>query len=105
MDGGSKHCTRGGDQNLPPKKKYKKVQWLSEEVLQIAEKTREAKSKGENERHTRLKADFQIIARRDKKGFLSDQCKQRKTIEWERLEILSRKLEIAREHFMQRWDR
>ena len=47
MDGGSKHCTRGGDQNLPPKKKYKKVQWLSKEVLQIAEKRREAKGKGE----------------------------------------------------------
>ena len=68
-------------------------------------KRREAKSKGEKERYTHLNAEFQRIARRDKKAFLSDQCKkkQRKTIEWERLEISSRKLEIPREHFMQRW--
>ena len=80
-----------------------KEKWLSEEVLQIAVKRREAKSKGEKERYTHLSADFQRIARRDKKAFLSDQCKkQRKTIEWERLEISSRKLEIPREHFMQR---
>ena len=50
-----------------------------------------------------MKAQFPRIARRDKKAFLSDQGKQRKTIEWERLEISSRKLEISREHFMQRW--
>ena len=61
------------------------------------------KSKGEKERYTHLNAEFQRIARREKKTFLSDQCKQRKTIEWERLEISSRKLEIPREHFMQRW--
>ena len=59
-------------------------------ALQIAEKRREAKGKGENERYTHLKAVFQRIARRDKKAFFSDQCKeQRKTIEWERLEISS----------------
>ena len=62
--------------------------------IQIAVKRREAKSKGEKERHTHLNAEFQIIARNDKKAFLST--------EWERLEI-SRKLEIPREHFMQRW--
>ena len=72
MDGGSKHCTRGGDQNLPPKKKYKKVQWLSKEVLQIAEK-REMKGKAEKKRYTHLNAELQRIARRDK-AFLSDQC-------------------------------
>ena len=59
-------------------------------------KRREGKSKGEKERYTHLNAEFQRIARRDAK-------KQRKTIEWERLEISSRKLEIPREHFMQRW--
>ena len=65
---------------------------------------REAKIKGEKERYTHLNAEFQRIARRDKKTFLSDQCKEiEETIEWERLEISSRKLEIPREHFMQRW--
>ena len=78
---------------------------MSEEALQIAEKRREAKGKGEKERYTHLNAEFQRISRRDKKAVFTDQCKknQRKTIEWERLEISSRKLEIPREHFMQRW--
>ena len=81
-----------------------KTKWLSWEALQIAAKRREAKSKGEKERYEHLNAEFQRIERRDKKAFLSDQCKeQRKTTEWERLEISSRKLEIPREHFMQRW--
>ena len=93
-----------GSKTIPKKKKCKKAKWLSEEALQIAVKRREAKSKGEKERYTHLNAKFQRIARRDKKAFLSDQCKEkRKTIEWERLEISSRKLEIPREHFMQRW--
>ena len=56
-----------------PKKKYKKAKWLSEEALQIAMKRREAKDKGEKERYTHLNAEFQRIARRDKKAFLSDQ--------------------------------
>ena len=77
------------------------AKWLSKEALQIAEKRREAKGKGEKERYTHLNAEFQRITRRDKKAFLSDQCKERKTIERERLEISSRKLEIPREHFMQ----
>ena len=64
-------------------------------------KRREAKSKGEKARYTHLNAEFQRIARRDKKAFLSDQCKEK--IEWERLEVSSRKLEIPREHFIQRW--
>ena len=61
---------------IPKEKKCKKAKWLSEEDLQIAEKRREAKCKGEKERYTHLNAQFQRIARRDKKAFLSDQCKQ-----------------------------
>ena len=61
---------------IPKKKKYKKAKWLSEEGLQIAEKRREAKSKGEKERYTHLNAEFQRIARRDKKAFLNNQCKE-----------------------------
>ena len=80
----------------------KNAKWLSEETLQISEKRKEAKGKGEKERYTHLNAKFQRIARRDKKAFLSDQCKERKTTEWERLEVSSRKLEIPRKHFMQR---
>ena len=61
---------------IPKKKNCKKAKWLSEEALQIAEKRREAKSKGEKERYTYLNAEFQRIARRDKKDFLGDQCKE-----------------------------
>ena len=61
---------------IPKKKKYKKAKWLSEEALQIAEKRGEAKGKGEKERYIHLNAEFQRIARRDKKAFLSDQCKE-----------------------------
>ena len=62
-----------GSKTIPKKKKYKTGKWLSEEALQIAVKRREAKSKGEKERYTHLNAEFQRIARRDKKAFLSDQ--------------------------------
>ena len=65
-----------GIQTIPKKKKCKKEKWLSEEVLQIAVKRIEAKSKGEKERYSHLNAEFQRIARRDKKAFLSDQCKE-----------------------------
>ena len=85
------------------KKKCKKANWLSEEAIsQIAVKRREAKSKGEKERYTHLNVQFQRRARRDKKAFLSDQCKE---IEGNNRmgKISSRKLEIPREHFMQRW--
>ena len=61
---------------IPKKKKCKKAKWLSEEDLEIAEKRREAKGKGEKERYIHLSAEFQRIARRDKKAFLSDQCKE-----------------------------
>ena len=81
-----------------------KTKWLSEEALQIAVKRREAKSKGEKERYPHLNAEFLRIARRDKKAFLSYQCKEiEEKTEWERIEISSRKLEIPREHFMQSW--
>ena len=65
-----------GIKTIPKKKKCKKVKWLSEEALQIAEKRRGAKGKGEKKNYTHLNAEFQRIARRDKKTFLSDQCKE-----------------------------
>ena len=65
-----------GIKTIPKKKKCKKAKWLSEEALQIAVKRREAKSKGEKERYTHLNAEFQRIARRDKKAFFRDQCKE-----------------------------
>ena len=65
-----------GIKTIPKKKKCKKAKWLSEEALQIAVKRREAKSKGEKERYTHLNAEFQRIAWRNKKAFLSDQCKE-----------------------------
>ena len=87
---------------IPKKKKCKKAKWLSEEVLQISEKRREVKSKGEKERYSHLNAEFQRIARTEKKAFLSDQCKEiEENNRMERPEISSRKLEIPREHFMQ----
>ena len=93
-----------GIKTIPKRKKCKKAKWLSEEALQIAEKRREGKGKGEKERYTHLNAGFQRIIRRDKKVFLHGQSKEiEENIEWERLEISSRKAEIPREHLMQRW--
>ena len=74
MDRGSCHCTGGRDQDHPQEKEMQKAKWLSEEALQIAVKRREAKDKGEKERYTHL--NVQRIARRDRKAFLSDQCKK-----------------------------
>ena len=65
-----------GIKTIPKKKKCKKAKWLSEEVLQIAVKRKEVKSKGEKERYSHLKSEFQRITRRDKKAFLSNQCKE-----------------------------
>ena len=65
-----------GIKTIPMEKKCKKAKWLSGEALQIAVKRREVKSKGEKERYTHVNAEFQRIARRDKKAFLSDQCKE-----------------------------
>ena len=93
-----------GIKTIPMEKKCKKAKWLSGEALQLAVKRREAKSEGEKERYKHLNAEFQRIARRDRKAFLSDQCKEiEENYRMERLEISSRKLEIPREHFMQRW--
>ena len=92
-----------GIKTIPMEKKYKKAKWLSGDALQIAVERREAKSKGEKEKYRHRNAEFQRIARRDNKVFLSDQCKEmRKTTEWERLGISLRKSEIPKEHFMQR---
>ena len=94
---------RQGSRPSPWEKKCKKAKWLSEEALQIAVKRRKVRSKGEKERYKHQNAEFQRIARRDKKDFLSGQSKEiEETIEWERPEISSRKFEIPREHFMQR---
>ena len=90
-----------GIKTIPRKKKCKKAKWLSEEALQIVVLRQEAKSKGEKERYTHLNAEFQRIARRDEKAFLSDQCKEiEENNRMERLEISSRKLEIPRKCFM-----
>ena len=67
-----------GIKTMPKEKKCKKAKWLTEEALQMAVKRREAKSKGEKERYKHLNAEFQRIARRDKRAFLSDQCKERR---------------------------
>ena len=94
-----------GIKTIPKNKKCKKAKWLSEKALQIAMKRREVKSKGEKESCIHLNAEFQRIARRDKKIFLSDQCKEieeKKRVG--KIEISARKLEIPREHFMQRWE-
>ena len=89
---------------IPKKNKWIKAKWLSEEALQIAGKRREAKSKGEKERYTPLNAEFQRIARRDKKAFLNDQCKEiEENNRMGKTRDLFRKLEIPREHFIQRW--
>ena len=76
MDGGSQIIQEAVIKTIPKKKKCKKAKWLSEKALQIAVKRREVKSKGEKERYTHLKAGFQRIARRDKKVFLHNQCKE-----------------------------
>ena len=77
---------------IPKKKKCEKAKWLSEEALQIPEKRRDAKSKEEKERYTQLNAEFQRIARRDKKALISEQCKEiDENKKWERPEISSRK--------------
>ena len=76
MDGGCDIVQGAVIKTIPKKKKSKEAKWLSEEALQIAEKRREAKGKGEKERYIHLNAEFQRISRRGKKAFLSDQCKE-----------------------------
>ena len=94
-----------GIKTIPMEKKCKKKKKrLSEEALQIAVKRREVKSKGQKERYKHLNAEFQTIARRVRKpSSVINAKKLRKTTQWERLEISTRKLEIPREYFMQRW--
>ena len=103
MDRGSGHCTRGSDQDHPQEKEVEKGKWLCEAALQTAMKRREVKGKRQKERYTLPNAKFQL-GRRDKKAVLSQQCKEiEENNRMGRLEISSRKLEIPREHFMQRW--
>ena len=76
MDGGSWHCTGDRDQDIPQEKEMQKSKVAIQGDLTIAVKRREAKSKGEKQRYTHLNAEFQGLAKRDKKAFLSDQCKK-----------------------------
>ena len=102
MDGGLCHRTGGSDQDQPQEKKYKKAKWLSEEALQIAEK-REVKGKGEKERYTPLNAEFQRIARRDKKVFLNGLCKEiEENNRMGKTRDLFKKIRDTKEYFMQR---
>ena len=91
---------------IPMEKKCKKAKWLSGEALQIAVKRREAKSKGEKERYKHLNVEFQRIARRDKKAFLSNQCKEiKENKRMGKTRDLFKKIKDTREHFMLRWAR
>ena len=89
---------------IPKKKKCKKAKWLSEETLQIAGKRREAKGKGKKERYTHLNAELERIARRDKKAFLSDQCKEiEENNRMGMTKDLVKKIRDTKDYFMQRW--
>ena len=91
-------------ETIPKKKKCKKAKWLSEEALQIAVKRSEVKNKGEKERYTHLNTEFQRKARRDKKAFLSDQCKEiQENNRMGKTRDLFKKIRDTREYFMQRW--
>ena len=91
-----------GIKTIPKKKKCQKAKWLSEEALQIAEERREAKSKGEKERYTHFNAEFQRIARRDKKAFFSNQCKEiEENNKIGKTRDLFKKIRDTKEHFMQ----
>ena len=93
-----------GIKTIPMEKKCKKAKWLSDEVLQIAVKRREAKNKQEKERYKHLNAEFQRITRRGKKAFLSDQCKQiEENNRMGKTRDLFKKIKIPKEHFMQSW--
>ena len=95
---------RHGYRPFPSKRNVKRQNCCLISYLKIVEKRKEAKGKREKERYTHLNAEFQRIARGDEKDFLGDQCKEKEeNNRLERLEISSRKLEIPREPFMQRW--
>ena len=90
-----------GIKTILKKKKCKKAKWLSEEALQIAEKRRDVKGKGEKERYTHLNAEFQRIARKDKKAFFSDQCKEREeNNRMGNIRDLFKKIRDTKEHYM-----
>ena len=87
-----------------PEKKCKKTKWLSEELLKIAEKRREAKGKGEKERYIHLNTEFPRIMRKDKKAFLSEQCKDiEKNIRMGKTSYPFKKIETSSDYFMQSW--
>ena len=88
---------------ITKKKKCNKSTWLSEEALQIAEKIKDTKGKGEKERYKHLNTEFQRIARRDKKAFLSDQCKELEENRIGKTRDPLKKIRDIKEHFMQRW--
>ena len=93
-----------GMKTIPIENKCKKAKWLSEEAFQLAVKRREAKSKGEKERYKHLNAQFQRIARIDKKAFLSDQCKEiEENNRMGKTRDLFKKIRDTREYFMKRW--
>ena len=95
-----------GIKTIPKKKKCKKAKSLSEEALQIAVKRREAKSNGEKERYTHMNAEFQRIARRDKKAFLSNQCKEiEENYTMGKTRDLFKEIRDTKEHFMLIWAR
>ena len=94
----------GSDQDHPQEKEMQKAKRLSEEALQIDEKRREVKGKGEKKTYTQVNGEFQRRARRDKKAFLSDQCKKiEENNRMGKTKDLFKKLENPREYFMQRW--
>ena len=93
-----------GIKTIPMEKKCRKAKWLSGEALQIAVKRREVKSNGDKERYEHLNAEFQRMARRDRKAFLSDQCKEiEENNRMGKTRDLFRKIRDIREYFMQRW--
>ena len=95
---------RQGSRPPPRKRNAKKAKQVSEEALQIAVKRREAKSKGEKERYTHLNAEFQRIARREKKAFFNDQCKEiEDNNRMRKTRYLFKKVRNTKKHFMQRW--
>ena len=104
MDRGLSIVQETGTNTIPMEMKCKKAKWLSGEALHIAVKRREVKSKGEKERYNQLNPEFKRIARRDKKAFLSDQCKEiEENNRMGKTRDLFKKIRDTKEHFMQRW--
>ena len=105
MDGNLYIVKEAVIKTIPKKNKCKKAKWLSEEALEIAEKRRKATGTGIKERYTHLNAEFQRITRRDKKAFLSNQCKEiEENNRMGKTRDLFKMIRNVREHFMQRWE-